>query len=231
MVNEEMQAVLAARTCAYRAFQSLFGNHPTLEQLSLLGGPEVEASLALLCGGGDDACGEELRFFQNSLDTILAVPDQALGALKSDYNRLFVVPGPMAAAAWESVYRSSNKVLFTEVTLQVREAYRAQGFLPNDYPVVADDHLALELDFMAALAQEAAEASLLPSEEEQAALLRPLRASRRFLEEHLLLWAPSFTEALCATGDQSLYRDVALLLSAFLRRDADRCREIVETLC
>ena len=77
-------------------------------------------------------------------------PEQ-LGALTWDFNRLFVGPGEMLAAPWESVYRSKTKLTFQEPTLQVRATYERFGVQAPAMHREPDDHLGLELAFMATL--------------------------------------------------------------------------------
>ena len=81
-----------------------------------------------------------------------------LGRLTWDFNRLFVGPGEMRAAPWESVYRSKTKLTFQEPTLAVRALYERFGFESPALHREPDDHLALELDFLGALSDLAAEA-------------------------------------------------------------------------
>ena len=37
---------------------------------------------------------------------------------------------------WESVYRGKQEFLFTDITLEVRDFYCSQGYLPQGYPHV-----------------------------------------------------------------------------------------------
>ncbi len=82
-----------------------------------------------------------------------------LGALEWDFNRLFVGPGEMLAPPWESVHRSKTKLTFQEPTLQVRELYRRFGVEAPAVHREPDDHLGLELAFVATLSDQAAGAA------------------------------------------------------------------------
>ena len=82
-----------------------------------------------------------------------------LGTLTWDFNRLFVGPGEMLAAPWESVYRSKTKLTFQESTLQVRELYERFGVQAPAMHREPDDHLGLELAFVATLSDLAARAA------------------------------------------------------------------------
>lgn len=61
---------------------------------------------------------------------------------------MFIGPRELPAPPWESSYLNEDKLLFQEETLQVRMSYLKYNFIPKNYPHEADDHIALELDFM-----------------------------------------------------------------------------------
>jgi TorA maturation chaperone TorD len=94
---------------------------------------------------------------------------------------LFVGPGRVEANPWESTYVSSDNTIFQKVTLEVRKAFVSQELLPAAYPNVADDHIALELDFMAALAGRADDAYRAADCQK---FRTALEASRDFLDKH-----------------------------------------------
>ena len=106
-----------------------------------------------------------------------------LGRLTWDFNRLFVGPGEMLAAPWESVYRSKTKLTFQEPTLQVRALYERFGFEAPGIHREPDDHLGLELDFLGSLSSLAAQAA---RRGDGAQLAMSLETQQAFLEEHLL---------------------------------------------
>jgi TorA maturation chaperone TorD len=139
-----------------------------------------------------------------------------LDGLSNDFTRLFVGPGKMEADPWESLHLSKENVLFQAVTLEVRRSYVASGFIPQSYPNVADDHIALELDFMAALANRAQDAyQEADIEKTRIALV----ASRDFLDEHLLVWVPSFAERLARAKHSQFYGKAGAVLNVFLPID------------
>ncbi|MCB8816455.1 molecular chaperone TorD family protein [Desulfosporosinus shakirovi] len=68
----------------------------------------------------------------------------------TEYTRLFIGPTKLPVPPWESVYVSKERLLFQESSLKVRQrqCYLNYNFLPAKYRSEADDHIALELDFM-----------------------------------------------------------------------------------
>ena len=221
--RESVEVLLCARVHVYRVFQSLFGGHPTEELLKVL---------------ADESTVEALRFFASDSDDAFSAAEEAFAAelqevtpeaLDPVYVRLFVGTGKMVAPPWESVYLRPDRLLFTEETLAVREAYRAQGFIPKGYPVVADDSLALELDFMAELAKAACDGFANGGEGYGEALNR-LEASAAFLDGHLMVWIGRYLDALHQGGEDGFYSKAAALVDAFLSCDREAIDELVAVL-
>ena len=143
-----------------------------------------------------------------------------LGRLTWDFNRLFVGPGEMRAAPWESVYRSKTKLTFQEPTLAVRALYERFGFESPTIHREPDDHLALELDFLAALSGLAAEAAAQGNGER---LVTCVEAQQAFLEEHLLAWAPRCLAFVVEHAETDYYRGAARLALGSLAESARLC--------
>ena len=109
----------------------------------------------------------------------------------------------------------------------MRNTYRQFGLLPEGYPRVADDSLALELHFMALLAQRSLDAFYAGKNEQQAA--HP-NASAEFLKKHLVVWVPKFLERMKGANSNILYPQMCLVLDEFLRKDAGTVQEILKAL-
>jgi TorA maturation chaperone TorD len=123
---------------------------------------------------------------------------------RADYDQLFIGPGHLPAPPWESVYRTDEHLVFDWPTLEVRAAYRQMG-LTVAKPSDPDDHIGLELLFLATLA-----------EREAAGDTGAAEAGQQFLQEHLLQWAPAFCADVVAHAQTDLYRGLGLLTRAVL---------------
>lgn len=206
-----VEVLLANRSFVYSSLGLAFGAEPTLALLDHMGSDHALQEVGLL--GGDSAalgkaCVGRARTLANPDDLVL---------LGNEYTRLFIGPDHLPAPPWESVYVTGKPQLFQETTLSVRTAYRAAGYLPKCFPRVADDHIALELNFMAAMAAQALEAGLACQE---ASAIDALARQRRFLDEHMLRWIPSFAETLCEQGfGESLYALLARFAAAYCAQD------------
>ena len=102
-------------------------------------------------------------------------------------------------------------------TLDVRNAYRAAGFIPALYPHVADDHIALELDFLARMAQSAFSSY---AENDLMSAHRSLATSKKFMDEHLLAWIDAHAQAIIEKGASDFYSKTAKALASFVHADA-----------
>ena len=143
-----------------------------------------------------------------------------LDALTWDFNRLFVGPGEMLATPWESVYRSRTKLTFQESTLQVRELYERFGVQAPAIHREPDDHLGLELAFVATLSDLAARAAAAADARQ---LTKCFETQKDFLQDHLLAWAPTCLALVDKHAETGYYRGAALLALGSLAESARLC--------
>ena len=208
---------LAARQYAYLLFQRLFGAEPSGELFSAIDVAVARDAFDIACGAAD---GEpSFRELLGVLESAAGADAGGLDAWKAEYTRLFVGPAALPAPPWESVYTSHGRLVMQPSTLEVRSAYHKCGFEPALCRRVPDDHVALELDFMAALAKEALEAR---QRADAKGARDALAASAQFLQEHLGVWVQEFADALRGKGRAPRYAPVACALAAFVASDAAR---------
>lgn len=202
--NDRLIEEWSAKRFVYALGQALLGGEPTAETLAGADG-ELIAEAAEILGLAND-CGVAAAVKRASED---------LEHTAAQYVRLFIGPNELKAKPWESTYLTKSKTLFSRETLEVRNAYRAQGFLPAQYPRVADDHIALECGFMALLCGRAIEAL---SAGDEAQYRDATQAAQTFLEEHLLRWVDDYATDLAAAAPDSLFACVAKLVSKVAHR-------------
>jgi TorA maturation chaperone TorD len=222
-VKEQIELILVGRSYVYQMLQVLFAAEPeadilrdvvsrnSRETVSLMFEPDVP-EVRDFC-----ACLSEA---EKSLEKNEAA---YVDALRSEYTRLFIGPAALAAPPWESVYTTQEKILFHEATLEVRRFYYKRNFLPTGYPNVADDHIAIELDFMYRLAAKTLESHTSEATEEVLALVAD---QRDFLTGHLLKWSGRYAEALGSTKAGPLYPAAARFANFFLRVDVATLDEL-----
>ena len=210
--------VLANRCFLYRYLWRAFAAEPDDALLDIVADAHTREECALL--DGEDGEGARL---QDALAEVAAA--NGLGQLRSVYTKLFIGPAKLPAPPWESVYATGEPLLFQESTLAVREAYRRAGYAAAGYPHEADDHLAVELDFMATLASDARAAYEAGDKGRSADLLS---VQRDFLREHLLAWVGAFAERLAdSAGAGAFYPRFAELAALVCARDAEVLEELL----
>ncbi len=126
--------------------------------------------------------------------------------LAADYAGIYLTHA-CRAAPFESVWRDEDGLVLQQPTFDVRAFFRRHGVAAADWRVMADDHLALELEFVALLLERGDGADAL-----------------HFLDEHLMIWMPAFAEAVERRAATAFYRSLARLsvdYCACLRRHLD----------
>jgi TorA maturation chaperone TorD len=143
----------------------------------------------------------------------------AVDALRADYTRLFIGPGKTDTAPWESVQLTPERLMFQTQTLDVRGWYRRFGLEAVRQYQEPDDHVGLELAFLAHLAGLALQAQ---AENNPRELERLLGAQREFLKKHVLLWVPAWCRQVQANARTDFFAGAARLLHGTLRELAQR---------
>lgn len=138
--------------------------------------------------------------------------DQAIERIRGDYGSLFLGVGKSKAPPWESVYRSTDRLVWQEPAYRVLEHYARAGFGYDDMKSVPPDHVGRELLFVATLLAETSSSD----GPERAALLEACRA---FLDEHVLAWVPKFAADVKTHARTDFFRALAEGLDAQLRAE------------
>ena len=223
--KEAVELLLSNRLFLYSLMHKLFGREPDEELLNILTDEHTGEAFGLLSEEEKDIM-DRTAVFLGEIREEKQNP-AFLEEAKDEYTRLFIGPMSLVAPPWESVYGQKDAMLFQESTLEVRNTYRQYGLIPEGYPHVADDSLALELHFMALLAQRGLDAFYAGKNDE---LTADLTGSSDFLKKHLLVWVPKFLERMKGAKTNILYPQMCLVLDEFLRKDAETVKEVLQAL-
>ena len=220
--TETIGLVLSNRSFLWNLVARGFAEEPDQAFLDIVLSEHAKQEVALL----DDGFAADMLAALDSMASF-ASGESALPQLRDEYVRFFVGPEELAVAPWESVARSGSKALFSCGVLQVREAYREAGFLPANYPHVADDFIGIECDFMAKLA-------LLMCSDSQAAewesLRRHIGQSLEFAENHLSVWLPMLASSMHEAYGSCFYASLCDFANSVVRRDGAVLRSLREAL-
>lgn len=147
----------------------------------------------------------------------------SLDELGSEFTRLFsgVQESLGPPPPFESVWREDR--LIGESTAQVIAAYAKSGFADIAPEAGPQDHVAVELKFLALLALREAEAWRAG---DQAAARQRLIQQSDFIKQHLAVWAPRWADAVIQQARLPLFAALAGLLKAGLDQAALELAEL-----
>lgn len=162
--------------------------------------------------------------------------DRAKSALAIDYCLAFLgygvnpdkadEAGSNAAYPYESVYRTGSKSLGGDHCAEVTDVFRSCMFAPTKDRLIADDHMACELEFMQYMANS--ELVALRAGEMEA-VTGTQRRELEFLESHLLAWIGSFRETVAKFAETDFYTGLLAMTQGWLELDAEYLREVCAT--
>jgi len=174
--------------------QDIFSEAP-LESSSA----EIETGLALL------------QAWSQSVKNGLS--DEQFVDVQTDYSRLFIGPAKPLAPPWESVYFNEDHMIFQQQTAQVRAWYRRFGLEPEKLYKEPDDHIGLELAFLAHLAGLGLQAL---EDSDDAKFAEILQAQSQFISQHPLKWVQLWNEQVEKHARTDFYRGLGRLIHGAL---------------
>jgi putative dimethyl sulfoxide reductase chaperone len=147
--------------------------------------------------------------------------DELFEHMQADYTRLFIGPGKVIAAPCESVYFGEERLTFQEQTLDVRNWYRRFGLEAEKKYREPDDHIGLELLFLAHLAAQGIQAL---NEQDNTRFEEILKAQREFLMQHPGAWALTW----CSLVEKNARTDFYIGLAHLIRGALAGLSEILD---
>ena len=189
--------------------------------------PPSQARLDTLPTSGDpapptDAMDSAWLALSNAAAHLETTTSDELG---SEFTRLMsgVLEGMGPPPPFESVWREER--LIGESTVAVIEAYALAGFADIEPEAGPQDHLAVELKFIALLALREAEAWRAG---DAAGARRRLSQQRDFLNGHLAAWASRWAETVIEQARHPLFAALAGLLRVGLDQAERELTELAE---
>lgn len=219
---EEVNLVelMNARARSYGMLARLFREEvdlPTLRELQQMRFPQATGNAA-----ADEG-------YHQLYDYLKRAWDDSVTELAIDYVSTFIghgVNGYSAAYPYESVYTSERRLLMQEARAEVLATLRENELMRGNWNE-AEDHIALELEFMQRLSLRAADALSDDAEEEAIAYLR---TSYDFLENHLLNWVPMLVADMRMHARTLFYQGLGQLTFGTLQEDETVLRELLDSV-
>ena len=158
-------------------------------------------------------------------NSLLKNPEaELLENLAVDYARLFLGPGKHISPH-ESVHHQKNNgqwgQLWGESTVADKKFIESSGLHYNSDYTGLPDHISVELEFMQQVTLREEQAW---SEQDKDTALSCLKNEKKFIEEHLARWIPSFCEKVINEAELPFYREIAGLTKKFIEFEKNEIR-------
>lgn len=151
-------------------------------------------------------------------DALAAIDEDSQLRLAVEHTRLFggLTEGQGPPPPFESAWRESIEA--GAIPSMVARAYAMAGFADIDTDAGPQDHLAVELKFMAMLALREVAAR---EQGDSATVIERIRQQQEFLDQHLLNWVPRWTDTITHQTGEPLYRAFAEMVRAVMSLSAE----------
>lgn len=166
--------------------------------------------LRLQTSEGEEACELIRKVMTNLPETIDLV---LLDDLAADFAAIYL-NNSFHASPYESVWLSEDHLIHEESMFEVRKWYEKYNLVAENWRTMADDHIALQLQFLAHL-------FCLNNKQET------LKQAARFLDEHLLQWVEQFTHRVAARCQTPFYAGLNLFVAQYLKELREILAEIL----
>jgi TorA maturation chaperone TorD len=133
--------------------------------------------------------------------------------LVKEFAYLFLVPGDHRIHPYESVHRSTKRLLKQKPYDLVVKVFRESGLGKIQECKELEDHISLEFEYMEIMCAEIRAAFEQGSNEQAHELLEK---QRLFLIRHILRWVPEFCKKVHKVSKTPFYQGIALLTDAFI---------------
>ena len=191
------------RSDIYGLLAMVYGQEITSDLLGQIRSPQFLGALSVL----------EVK----GIDDLMQKPDaELLEELAVEYSRLFLGPGKHISPH-ESVHHQREDgqwgMLWGKSTAEVKHFIEATGLSYNEDFKGLPDHISVEFEFMQQLIQRE-EQAWKEADADKAASCR--QVEKKFIEEHLIRWVPTFCEMVIQEAELPFYQTAAALTRSFI---------------
>ncbi|EJL6627962.1 molecular chaperone TorD [Vibrio cholerae] len=215
---QELKILNEKRAEIYWWLSSLFFKELSEQDIARYHSAEVRTFLSGLAD--EQSLNREVKHLVEALNRLQDRQDAQL-ELAADFCDLFLKSDRDSALPYASVYTDQG-LLNGKPAQQMRELLGAHGVKVEQNLNEPEDHLAIQLDFLAHLAISANQI------EHSAQLSLALQAQSDFISQHLLTWLPAFAERCTQFDAFGLYSAAARLALAFIQQDKHCLDELIQ---
>jgi TorA maturation chaperone TorD len=143
-----------------------------------------------------------------ALEQMPAIPDRAeLDGLDADFAAIYLTAA-YGVSPCESTWIDEDHLVCQEAMFQLRGIYQAAGLAAKDWRRRSDDHLVLQLAYIAHALRCAAG-------------VEDWRSIGKIMDEHLLRWLPDFASRTAMRCETAFYAGLAVLTNAWCEEFRD----------
>ena len=190
-----------------------------------------EANNRRIVGNGActlEQCAEAaLAYIDSRQGAVHESPSEYAAEMKSDYAKLFQIPGDSYVSSWESPYVGTEQALFQCGTLNVRAAYHAAGLKLQAERHFPDDHIAAMMEYLAYMGTRAYDCF---ADGRDAECVRALRTSKDFLTSHVLTWIVAFANKVIEKDTRGCYGAFAQVATVVAHVDDVRLDLLIDRI-
>lgn len=251
MFDEELEKRigmdLACRAYLYDLLHEVFGGDCSSDSIARYFGKQTREMIAHEAAALSDCSreannrrivGDGARALEQCAEAALAYIDSRQGAvhespseyaaeMKSDYAKLFQIPGDSYVSSWESPYVGTEQTLFQCGTLNVRAAYHAAGLKLQAERHFPDDHIAAMMEYLAYMGTRAYDCF---ADGRDAECVRALRTSKDFLTSHVLTWIVAFANNVIEKDTRGYYAAFAQVATVVAHVDDVRLDLLIDRI-
>lgn len=147
--------------------------------------------------------------------------------LAAEYADLFLGLAGKPPHPSESAYVSEAHLVMGHPRDEVLDAYRKAGLDKAKEFTEPEDHIALELNFMALLCQRIVDAVEKRTCEKAR---ESLKIQKGFIENHLARWVPQLTKDIVEQSEVDFYKGVAMITDGFVDMEKKTIEELLAGL-
>jgi putative dimethyl sulfoxide reductase chaperone len=229
--REALLNLMEIRYNVYAFLSKIFGHELSALDIKTLSGRarELQTLPEILDASDDTKLVEALKLLLNTTKGFdERNTDKVALELATEYAGLFLGVRQKPAHPSESVYLSSTRLLMQKERDEVLFAYQKAGFeKAGSNFKEPEDHIALELAFMAALSKDAAERL---RSDNTVAFTESLLRQKDFLQKHLSLWVQDLAKDIEESARVDFYAVVADITASFVDLDKELVVDTIENL-
>jgi TorA maturation chaperone TorD len=215
VIDQDVCDEMRARASFYRFLSHTLLHEFTADQIDLLRGIGVPDSDNALVREG-------FAHIKRYLAKAGADPRTDMAC---DYARVFLSAGVydgLTAEPYESVFTSDEHILMQDSRDDVVAVYRAQGIDIDRELHMPEDHLGLELEFMAIMADRTADC--FENRDDDASGLLAIQSS--FIDRHILNWIDALAEKVDAFAKLPFYPAIMQIIKGYVSSDRENLQAI-----